>query len=68
MKLDHLKLIGKFKFSNSFALWTIKLSLNFFIINYSLIRPHFQKRKCSSQLVLQVCKYAKIIELKKYLF
>jgi hypothetical protein len=30
MKLDHLKLIGKFEFSNSCALWTIKLSLNFF--------------------------------------
>jgi hypothetical protein len=29
MKLDHLKLIGKFEFSC--ALWTIKLSLNFFL-------------------------------------
>jgi hypothetical protein len=68
MKLDHLKLIGKFEFSNSYALWTNKLSLEFFRINWSRIRPHFQKRKCFSQLVLQVCKSKKKLELKKYLF
>jgi hypothetical protein len=59
MKLDHLKLIGKFEFSKPCALWTIKLSLNFFRINWSRIRPHFQKRKCSSQPVLQVWKPGK---------
>jgi hypothetical protein len=64
MKLDHLKLIGKFDFSNSCALCTIKLSLKFFRINWSRIRPHIQKRKCSSQLFLQVCKSAEILELK----
>jgi hypothetical protein len=59
MKLDHLKLIGKFEFSNSCALWIIKLSLKFFRINWIRIRPHIQKRNCSSQLVLQVCKSEK---------
>jgi hypothetical protein len=63
MKLDHLKLIGKFEISNSCALCTIKLRLKFFRINWIRIRPHFQKRKWSSQLVLQVCKSAKILQL-----
>jgi hypothetical protein len=67
-EVDHLNLIGKFEFSNSCVLWTIKLSLKIFRINWSRIRPHFQKTKSSSQLVLQVCKFAKIHELKKYLF
>jgi hypothetical protein len=30
--------------------------------------PHSQKIKCSSQRVLQVCKFAKILKLGKYLF
>jgi hypothetical protein len=47
MKLDHLKLSGKFEFSSTCALWTIKLSQKFFRINWSQIRQHFQKRKCS---------------------
>jgi hypothetical protein len=64
-EVDHLNLIGKFEFSNSCVLWTIKLSLKIFRINWSRIRPHFQKTKSSSQLVLQVCKFAKIHELKK---
>jgi hypothetical protein len=68
MKLDHLKLIGKFEFSNSCAFWTIKLSLKNFRINWSQIIPHLQKRKCSSPLVLQVLKSAKILEPEKYLF
>jgi hypothetical protein len=52
----------------SCALWTIKLSLKFFRINWSRIRPHFQKRKCSSQPTLHVCKSEKILQLGKYLF
>jgi hypothetical protein len=52
----------------SWALWTIKLSLNFFRINWSWIRPHLQKRKCSSQLVLQVYKATKIMDVGRYLF
>jgi hypothetical protein len=55
-------------FSNSYALWIIKVSLKIFGINWSWFRPHFQNGKCFSQLVLQVCKSEKIIDLVKYLF
>jgi hypothetical protein len=61
-----LKSIGKFEFTNSCALWTIKLSLEFFRINWSRVGPQFEKRMCSSQLVIQVCKSAKNLELGKY--
>jgi hypothetical protein len=61
LKLDQLKSIGKFKFSNSCALWIIKLNRKFFRIYWNQIRPHFQKIKCSSQLVIQVSKFEKKI-------
>jgi hypothetical protein len=68
MELDYFKSIWKFEFTNSGALWTIKFSLKFFRINWSQFRPHFQNGKCSPQLVIQVFKSAKILELGKYLF
>jgi hypothetical protein len=67
-RLDYLKSIGKFEFVHSCALWTMKLSLKFHRIYWNWIRPHFQKRKCSSQPVQQVCKSVKIRKLGKYLF
>jgi hypothetical protein len=42
--------------------------MKIFKINWSRIRPHFQKRKYSSQLVLQVCKVTKILDVGRYLF
>jgi hypothetical protein len=49
-------------------MWIIKLNLNFFRINWSRFRPHFQKRNYSSQFVIQVCKVAKIMGGGRYLF
>jgi hypothetical protein len=68
LKLDHLKSIGKFDFSNSCALWTSWLSQQFLRIYWSRIRPHSQKIMCCPWLFLQVCKSVKILELEKYLF
>jgi hypothetical protein len=45
MKLDHLKLIGKFEFSNSCALWIIKLSLNLFSKLIGAELDHTSKRE-----------------------
>jgi hypothetical protein len=68
MELDHFKSIWKFEFSNSCELWAIRLSLKIFRIKWSRFRPHFQNKKCSSQLVLQVCKVTKILDVGRYLF
>jgi hypothetical protein len=62
------KLGFNFKVFKFCIVWTIKLSLQFIRINWNRIRPYSQKRKCSSRLVLQVCKLAKILELRKYFF
>jgi hypothetical protein len=40
LKLDHLKSIGKFEFSNYCALWTSWLSQQFLRIYWSRIRPY----------------------------
>jgi hypothetical protein len=56
MKLDHLKLIGKFEFSNSCALWAIKLTLLFLELigaelDYTSKResvPHNMFYKCTN--------------------
>jgi hypothetical protein len=59
MKLDHLKSIWKFEFSNSCALWTIKLSLKFFRINWSRFRPHFQIESVPHNLFYKCVKLQK---------
>jgi Ni,Fe-hydrogenase I cytochrome b subunit len=58
----------KFKVSKCCLVWTYILSHQIFRIYWSRIRPCSQERICSPRLVLQVCKTARIIEIRKYLF
>jgi hypothetical protein len=69
MKLDHLKLIEKFEFSNSYALWTIKLSLNLFSKLIEAKLDHTCKRESvPHNLFCKCANLQKIHVLKKYLF
>jgi hypothetical protein len=59
VKLDHLKLIGKFEFLNSCALWTIKLSLIFSELIGVELDNTSKRQSVPHNIFVQVCKSAK---------
>jgi hypothetical protein len=66
MKLEHLKLIGKFEFLN--ALWTIKPSLFFSELIRAELDYTFKRESVPHNLFYKCANLQKIRELKKYLF